>query len=170
MFEGDYYILILAGRYGCIDESENISYTEMEYNYAIEKKIPIMRFLYKDIKKLSVKKSEETEAKKEALNNFRKKVSENNLVAFYSSKVELQLKVVQSLSQCMNDFPAVGWVRADNSDVEPSFEKAIEKYLEEHTLTTDEIDSILFGEDGDASKTKIQYEPNDAGGDTVIIS
>lgn len=165
----DYYILISAGRYGCIDKSENISYTEIEYNYAIEKKIPIMTFLYEDIKKIPVEKSEETEIKKEALNNFRKKVSENNLVAFYSSKEELQIKVANSLRQCMNDFPAAGWIRADNSDVEPALEKAIEKYLKENTITKDDIDSLFDGEEKDKTKTKIQYEPNEAGGNTVII-
>lgn len=33
----DYYLLIIGGRYGSISP-EGISYTEMEYDYAVEKK------------------------------------------------------------------------------------------------------------------------------------
>lgn len=44
----DYYILILGKRYGSINEKTGISYTEMEYNYAIEKKIPVLIFVLDD--------------------------------------------------------------------------------------------------------------------------
>ena len=35
----DYYILIVGGRYGTISD-DGISYTEKEFDYAIDKKIP----------------------------------------------------------------------------------------------------------------------------------
>lgn len=38
--DSDIYLLILGGRYGSIDETTRLSYTEMEYNYAIEKGKP----------------------------------------------------------------------------------------------------------------------------------
>ena len=40
----DYYILIIKRRYGSMTK-EGISYTEKEYNYAQEKKIPILAFI-----------------------------------------------------------------------------------------------------------------------------
>ena len=40
----DYYILILGRRYGSVNEKTGISYTEMEYNYAIDKGIPVLVF------------------------------------------------------------------------------------------------------------------------------
>ncbi len=36
----DYYVLIIGKRYGTINPITEISYTEMEYNYAIDKGIP----------------------------------------------------------------------------------------------------------------------------------
>mgnify|MGYP000509063210 CR=1 FL=1 len=39
----DYYILIIGGRYGSLDD-DGIGYTEKEYNYAIQKGIPVMAF------------------------------------------------------------------------------------------------------------------------------
>src|SRR5690554_2397798 len=44
----DYYILIIGKRYGTINASTGISYTEMEYNYAIEKGIPVLVFALDD--------------------------------------------------------------------------------------------------------------------------
>ena len=41
----DYYVLIVAGRYGS-EASIGISYTEMEYRYALEKKKPIISVSY----------------------------------------------------------------------------------------------------------------------------
>ena len=40
----DYYVLILGKRYGSISEATGISYTEMEYDYAVSKNIPVLVF------------------------------------------------------------------------------------------------------------------------------
>lgn len=40
----DYYLLIIGKRYGTINEDTQFSYTEMEYNYALSKGIPILVF------------------------------------------------------------------------------------------------------------------------------
>ncbi len=47
----DYYVLIQAGRYGSIGPSGK-SYTQMEYEYALEKDIPIISFLHSDVSKI----------------------------------------------------------------------------------------------------------------------
>ena len=39
----DYYIVIIAGRYGSLGP-DGISYTEMEYRYAVEKNKPVAAF------------------------------------------------------------------------------------------------------------------------------
>lgn len=43
----DYYVLIIGGRYGSTDE-EGISYTEREYDLAVEQSIPVLAFLHGD--------------------------------------------------------------------------------------------------------------------------
>jgi hypothetical protein len=43
----DYYIVIIAGRYGSTG-NEGKSYTRMEYEYAIEKRKPVLAFLHAD--------------------------------------------------------------------------------------------------------------------------
>ena len=39
--ECDYYVLIIAGKYGSIDKSTGKSYTQKEYEYAVSKNVPI---------------------------------------------------------------------------------------------------------------------------------
>ena len=40
--ECDFYLLVIGGRYGSIDEETDISYTEKEYRYAKNKKLPVL--------------------------------------------------------------------------------------------------------------------------------
>ncbi len=53
----DYYVLIIGGRYGSLT-SDGISYTEAEYNYAKELKIPVIAFIHKEPDNLPVNKSD----------------------------------------------------------------------------------------------------------------
>ena len=43
--ECDYYVLIIGGRYGSVD-SEGISFTEKEYEYAIETNKIVLAFVH----------------------------------------------------------------------------------------------------------------------------
>ena len=44
----DYYVLIIGGRYGSINSSTGFSFTEQEYDYAIEKNIPVLAFIHRN--------------------------------------------------------------------------------------------------------------------------
>ena len=108
----DYYILILAGKYGSTD-SDGIGFTEKEYDYAEEKGLPILSFVYEDLGKLSQDDSEMVGERRELLDAFRSKVCKNRLVKFYQSVGDLEAKVATSINSCKRDFPAIGWVRGD---------------------------------------------------------
>lgn len=110
--ESDYYILIVAGKYGSISEN-GISYTEMEYDYAVSMGIPILRFLHKKIGDISSDKTEKTELQTKKLENFRKKVSVNKLCNFYTSCDNLKNLVSKSLSHEIKVHPRTGWIRGD---------------------------------------------------------
>ena len=49
--ESDYYVVIVAGRYGSLGP-EGVSYTEMEYDYAVAKGIPVLGFIRHDVGKI----------------------------------------------------------------------------------------------------------------------
>lgn len=109
--DSDYYILILAGRYGSIGP-DGFSYTEMEYRYALDIGKPVIAFLHKDAGKISSEKSESTDDGKLKLNAFRALV-EKRLCKHWSSAAELGSVVSRSLIQLIKSNPAIGWVRAN---------------------------------------------------------
>ncbi len=43
----DYYLVIIGGRYGSL-HSSGVSYTEMEYRYALDRKKPVIAFVHKN--------------------------------------------------------------------------------------------------------------------------
>ena len=66
----DYYVLILGGKYGSIEEKSQKSYTQLEYEYAKSQNIPTIAFFRKDLQTLTVDKLEQDINKKEKLETF----------------------------------------------------------------------------------------------------
>ena len=46
--ESDIYLLILGGRYGTLNKIEDKSYTQLEYEYALSKGIPVFALVLTD--------------------------------------------------------------------------------------------------------------------------
>lgn len=112
----DYYIVIIGGRYGTVSE-EGLSYTEMEYDYAISKGIKVIGLLHKAPSELPVNKTDESPELKKKLISFREKIATSRLVKFWEKKEELPGLVALSLAKTIKTYPAVGWVRATNTDM-----------------------------------------------------
>ena len=110
----DYYLLIIGGRYGSTT-SDGISYTEKEYDYAIEKGIKVIALLHEKPDEIPVRRSETDPVLRGRLKAFREKVSESRLVRFWSKAEELPGLVALSLSKTIKTYPAVGWVRANQA-------------------------------------------------------
>jgi Domain of unknown function (DUF4062) len=107
----DYYVLIMAGRYGSIG-LDGISYTEMEYRYALSIGKPTIAFLHRSPGKISADKTESSSEGKEKLRAFRTEV-EKKLCKQWDTPQELGSVVSRSLIQLIKSTPAVGWVRAN---------------------------------------------------------
>ena len=69
----DYYMLILGGRYGSMT-TEGISYTEKEFDYAVERGIRVIALVHEEPESLPMTKSELDPATREKLSVFREKV------------------------------------------------------------------------------------------------
>ena len=107
----DYYIVIIAGRYGSIG-SEGVSYTEMEYRYAVKNDKPVVAFLHGDPGSIPSKHIEETEEGKAKLQAFRKLVQQK-MCKKWRTPHELGSVVARSLNLLRKKHPGVGWVRGD---------------------------------------------------------
>ncbi len=138
----DYYVLILAGRYGSLD-SDGVGFTEKEYDYAIENGIPVMSFVVKDAGKLMSDKCEKTDEGHKKLDAFRDKVCAGKMIKFYTDCGKLQAAIATSLYHCIQDYPAVGWVRGVGSEAPKDIEAKIEKYMQEHTASIADIEALL---------------------------
>lgn len=155
----DYYILILAGRYGSVDPSDGIGFTEKEYDYAVDKGMPVMSFIIDDVGQLPSDKCGKTDEQRAALERFRRKVSSGKMIRKYSSIEGLMHAVSVSMIQCIRDFPAIGWVRADGIDADSTVE----------SITREELDALLDEKLSSLSGPRIRVQPNEAGGNTLFI-
>lgn len=149
----DYYILILGMRYGSISPTTGISYTEMEYEYAKEKGIPVLVFAIDGEITLPEEKCDTDPSKIEKLNMFREKALKNRLASIWKNSDDLSGKVAISIMRAKAEIERPGWQRAVNYD-EASLRKQImdltstnknlqqklqsaQKTIEDLTTTTD---------------------------------
>lgn len=108
----DYYVLIVGGRYGSLDEA-GLGYTEKEYDYAVSTKKPVVPLLHEKPDNLSRERTETDEAAWKKLEVFRKKVEKRHTCVYWTSPEELKAKLIVGLTTAVKRHPATGWVRAD---------------------------------------------------------
>lgn len=113
--ECDYYVLVVAGRYGSIMKNGK-SFTEMEYRYAVQKGIPVLAFIHDNLGDISYEKSEKNEQNRRKLNAFIKYVSNGKMVKFWNGKEDLAGKVSRAMVSAIKLHPSKGWIRG-NSDM-----------------------------------------------------
>lgn len=106
----DYYILILAGRYGSMD-SDGIGFTEKEFICAQEHSIPVLVFCHSNIEALPVSKCEGTDAGRQRLREFREKALKSTMAKMYSSVDDLKAQIATSINRAKTDSPREGWIR-----------------------------------------------------------
>ena len=113
--ECDFYMLVVGGRYGSIDESAGMSYTEKEYKYAKDKHLPVLVLIKKpssiteDKKDVGDKKYE----KIQRLDDFRSKVEKDgNTVDYFVDLNGLKYAASQTLKNAIGYADEnAGWVR-----------------------------------------------------------
>ena len=121
----DYYVLIVGGRYGSLDE-EGIGYTEKEYRYAVSTKKPVIPLLHKNPDNLPRDKTETDEDSWERLRQFRDLIEGNHTCVYWENSGDLKSKVIVGVTATVKKTPAIGWVRADNVPSETSLKDILE--------------------------------------------
>jgi hypothetical protein len=107
----DYYLVIIAGRYGSIGP-DGLGYTEMEYRYALDAGKPVIGFVHKNPGSLPANRCEAAPNARQRLDTF-KSLVQNKMCRFWDSPADLGSQVSRSLIKLMKSHPAVGWVRGD---------------------------------------------------------
>ncbi len=101
--QADIYIGIYAWRYGHIPEGQDISITEMEFNRAVERGIPILVFLIHKDHPLTIDMVEAREGAQEKLKRLKERASHGRGRLEFKSPVELRGHIIQSLGALLKE-------------------------------------------------------------------
>lgn len=150
--DSDFYLLILAGRYGSLginDDGIKTGYTEMEFDYALSKGKPIIAMLHRSPETLPAKLTEKMEVNIKRLKKFRAKAMSGRMVAFWENKDQLNGEILNSLHKMMDSTPeAIGWIRANgNSKVDEIQKTDLFSVIEEFINIKDAEDKIDYLEE-----------------------
>lgn len=111
----DVYMLILGGRYGSIEQESNMSYTELEYRYALSKNIPVFAvvlsesFLTDKINALGLSGVMEQNApeKHQAFKAF----VMSKIIREVNDCKDIKIAIHSTLNEFLNEYDLIGWVR-----------------------------------------------------------
>lgn len=138
--ESDAYMLILGGRYGSVEEKTDKSYTQLEYEYAVGKGIPVFAVILSDsfitekITFLGLKNAME-QNNPEKYKLFKDFVM-SKIIREVNDCKDIKIQVHATLNQFMHEYHLTGWVR--NTP-----EKDISQLLEENRLLKEENKSLI---------------------------
>ena len=155
----DYYILILGKNYGSINPSTGISYTEMEYDYAKDKGIPVLVFTIADSATVDPAKCETDKDRIQKLKNFKDKAMKNRLASIWTSTDELVEMVAISIMKAIYNIKRPGWHRGDVSRIE-QLEEEISDLKKENEQLKSEIMSANVSPQDKLNSTLILLESN----------
>jgi hypothetical protein len=112
--QSDYYVLIIAGRYGTIAQ-DGISFTEREFDFAQESKVPTLVFPVRNLAAVPFGKTDQDSEKQQKLEAFRTKATTNRLCSFWDTADALALQIMKSLQTATKTSPRPGWQRGDTA-------------------------------------------------------
>ncbi len=133
--ESDIYILILGGRYGSIEEESDLSYTELEYRYALSKNIPVFAIVLDDSFLYTKAASHGKNAvfEKDNLDKYEtfKSLVMSKIIKKINNLNSIEAVVHSTINdiQYDDDYSLVGWVKGTTINNDPKITNRI-KFLE----------------------------------------
>jgi hypothetical protein len=146
--ESDVYMLILGGRYGSIEPTTSLSYTELEYDYAVSQCKPAFAVVITEaaleakVKTGGTQFIEKVDPK--ALAQFREKVLKN-ISSFFSDSKDVKLCVYESMSDYAANSDLKGWIAADEVPDTKSLQDEIRTLRDNNASLMDEIQKLRTG-------------------------
>lgn len=110
--QSDVYMLILGGRYGSVEESSGKSYTQLEYEYAINKNIPVFAVVLSSdfLKRKSLQEQSVYEEKyKESYKQFKDFVKTKMIKEINEIK-DIKIAIYESLKELEEENDFSGWI------------------------------------------------------------
>lgn len=113
----DYYLAVIAGRYGSIHAPSGKSFTEMEYQYALEIGKPTIALIHQNPSALAANKSEQSDEGRRLLAAFREGAKKKNC-RLWADRSELVSAVFTGVLHLRKTRPSLGWVKGNETSRE----------------------------------------------------
>lgn len=140
--ESDVYMLILGGRYGSVEPKSGLSYTELEYNYALETGKPLFAVVINDAaldQKIQKEGASVIEKEHPAeLKAFKEKVL-SNMSSFFDDEKDIRLCVLESLPEIAATRSLNGWISGSEVPDTKSLVDEISRLTKEKGDLTNEM-------------------------------
>lgn len=155
--ESDVFMLILGGRYGSIETATSLSYTELEYDYAVNTGKPYFAVVIEEsalerkVREKGISVIETENAKQLAA--FRQKVL-SRTSAFYRDTRDISLAVYETISDFLVRYDFKGWVSGGEIPDIQSFTEQINRLREENKRLSEEKAALHEAEVFSASEDK----------------
>jgi len=114
--ESDIYVLILGGRYGSLETESQLSYTEIEYKYAIELGKPFFALVLNDeMMQIKVKSEGQSVLELDNQDKYRKfkDLVLSKVCRLCKDENEIKLSILESIIDIQNQFELTGWIKGD---------------------------------------------------------
>lgn len=113
--DADIYMIILGGRYGSIEPDSGLSYTELEYDFAVRSGKPHFAVVIEEAALEKMVHALDSGVREgdhpEKLKAFRTKVL-SKMSSFFSDPKDVKLAVLETVPRLAADHKLKGWVRA----------------------------------------------------------
>lgn len=134
----DYYVVIIGHRYGSIEPVSGISYTEREYDYAVNKNIPVLAFIRnRNIATLPTEREQDPELTAK-LEKFIEK-AKTKMCQFWDDSDDLVAKMQTALFKAFHHNPSIGWIRGDQA-ASPEMANELARLSRENSELRSELD------------------------------
>ena len=114
--DSDVYMLILGGRYGSIEPISGKSYTQLEYEYALSKNIPVFSVVLTDAfllhKTELLGKNVFENDNPDLYKNFKNEVM-SKIIKFVDDEKDIKISIFATIQEFINDYNLEGWIRGD---------------------------------------------------------
>jgi len=146
--ESDVYLLILGGRYGSIEPKTGLSYTHLEYEYALSCGKPAFACVIKEpALERRIKEQGSLAIEKEnpqKLKAFREFVL-TKVIKFWDDEKDIKISIGETLSHFSRREDLVGWIRASEQANMPALADEIARLSKENAILRSQVQSNKAG-------------------------
>lgn len=156
--ESDAYMLILGGRYGSTEPNTGLSYTELEFDYAMAQGKPLFSVLLNEAAKAQRVKDHGASVietvNPDKMRNFEKKVL-GQLCAFFDDEKDIRLAILEKMLEFAERRDLRGWLPADKFvDTQP-LQSEVERLKAENLQLSKALDERKISESANLETNKI---------------